>query len=284
MRMLITLALLLSCASARAQMPPSPGPVYIPNGWSFCAAASGCSQNSCTGGCSFVVPNTVSLITLYGVAPGGGGGGGWTATGAAGGGGGGEGMHCVAYPLTVTPGSTLTVTVPSAPGGGAAGSDGTTANDVTITGALVPASLTIKGGVKGLTATATVGGNGGNGGGGSGGSGGGGAGSTTTGATGNATINNFATPCAGGGGGGAGAGSSTGGGGGVTGAFGRGTAGSGNNAGGGGSGGSWGVGGIGGANNAVGAAPILGYGGGGGGGGSGQAGGSGGPALLIFVF
>jgi hypothetical protein len=71
---------------------------------------------------SFVVPGGVTAVNITMIGGGGGGGGGHATVG--GGGGGGSAMAVLEVPMTVTPGSTLTVTVGAAGGGGSAAADG----------------------------------------------------------------------------------------------------------------------------------------------------------------
>lgn len=111
---------------------------------------------------SFVVPSGVATLFATGCGAGGGGAGGHTAD-PGGGGGGGSGATCVSgMPVTVVPGSTLTLTIGTAGIGGAAGSGGGVANVATTIAGLPIGTYTIQGGNGAATfGTATNGGNGG---------------------------------------------------------------------------------------------------------------------------
>lgn len=114
---------------------------------------------------SFVVPPNVTVIWVEAWGPGGGGsGGGGGASNNQGGGGAGASGQAGIYvfaPMLVTPGETLTVTVPAGGAGGAGGaadsdgSDGTDASDTTVAGA--SQTITAKGGrgTQIVTGTAT---------------------------------------------------------------------------------------------------------------------------------
>src|SRR6185436_13723730 len=87
-----------------------------------------------TPGGTFTVPAGVTVVYIDGCAPGGSGGGGQASANTAGGGGGGAGMGVANYPMAVTPGSALTITISQTYAGGAAATDGTTSGNTTITG------------------------------------------------------------------------------------------------------------------------------------------------------
>src|SRR5215472_17299670 len=78
-----------------------------------------------------------NTVWIDGAAPGAPGGGGFSSAVGAAGGGGGAGNAVQNFPLTVTIGSALTITVPAPPAPPAAGVAGSNSSIVTITGALV---------------------------------------------------------------------------------------------------------------------------------------------------
>lgn len=87
-----------------------------------------------TGADSFVVPDDVSIIFLSGCGGGGGGAGGYSGVGG-GGGGGGPAPNWDYFPITVTPGSTLSVYVGAAGSAGAIGANGSDGGESYISGA-----------------------------------------------------------------------------------------------------------------------------------------------------
>jgi hypothetical protein len=205
---------------------------------------------------SWTVPGGVTVIYVDGCAAGGGGGLGQVGAATAGGAGAGSGSCVRGFPLQVTPGATLTLTV------GAGVVNGTGGN-TTITGANNPFP-TLLGGTVGNPGAAGTGGAGGNGGGPNGGAGG------AAGAAGAGTLaaytnwGGFYLPGSGGGGGGNTAG--TAGSGATASLFTPAvSAGAGNGAGGGGAGSPFGNGGVGGIGGSPGLAPTTGFGGGAGG-------------------
>ncbi len=244
---------------------------------------SGATTFTTPGANSFVVPANVTAVLVDAAAGGGGGGGGGATAANAGGGAGGSGMVALGYPLTVVPGATLTITIPSVSGGGAHNATGSPGGSVTITGA-VETFPTLLGGAAGVGTTGTTGGAGG-GGGGPANSGAGAAGAAA--ANGGAAALRIGTFIATGFGGGGGGSAASGAGGALTqGAFAPGTQGTGNAAGAGGAPTVYGNGGAGGNNTPTsGAAPTTGYGGGGGGGGPSNTDGtgSGGAGGAAFV-
>ena len=119
-----------------------------------------------TGANSWVVPAGVTVVYVDGCSAGQGGAGGQSSTTGSGGGGGAGGFCTAGFPLNVTPGATLTITVGAAGVGGSAGASGGTTNIVTtITGAnntypsQPPSSFVL----APTTGAAGVGGNGGRG-------------------------------------------------------------------------------------------------------------------------
>src|SRR5688572_16547130 len=90
---------------------------------------------------TFVVPQGVTLILVDAQAPGGGGGGGQASAATAGGGAGGSGMAATGYPLSVTPGETLTITIQAAGAAGIVGGAGGAGGDIIIAGANNPFPL-----------------------------------------------------------------------------------------------------------------------------------------------
>jgi hypothetical protein len=223
---------------------------------------------------TWIVPGGVSCVFIDGVGGGGGGGGGQAAA-SAGGGGGGSGTSATGYPLSVAPGSSVTITVGAAGTGGAIATAGGAGGDTVISGTLSP-DLLLGGGKGGNPGAANVGGAGGAGGGISGGAVGNGAGGAAGAAGAAPTFRSpFIIAGAGGGGGGntagnAGSGNSVA-------AFAQGTAGTGSAAGGSGAASGWGRGanGGGGTSPSAGGAATIGFGAGGGGGGTNFAGGAG---------
>jgi hypothetical protein len=210
-----------------------------------------------TGANSYVVPSGVFRVLIDGCAAGGGNGLGQASASTAGGGGGGAAECAQGYPLSVTPGQTLVVTV----GAGVANATG---GNTTITGANT-AFPTLLGGLVGNPGAAGVGGVGGNGAGPLA-SAGGASGTSATQPTGVTQL-----IISGPGGGGGGPTAATGGSGGTTGAYAGGSPGAGNGSGGGGGSTPFGNGGTGGVAGSPGATPTIGYGGGAGGNGSNSA-------------
>jgi hypothetical protein len=107
---------------------------------------------------SFVVPSGVNALDVKLTGAGGGGGGGHATGG--GGGGGGASPETDWISLPVTPGSTLTVTIPAGGAGGAVGANGSDGGITTLTGALVvcPASGYGERGFAGAAANGGMGG------------------------------------------------------------------------------------------------------------------------------
>lgn len=112
---------------------------------------------------TFTVPPGVTIVYADGCGAGGPGGGGGATGSAAGGGGGGSAACVIGYPLYVTPGQTLTLTVPAAVTGPAANmTGGSGGGALTITGANNPFPPQ-SGGLPGSGVTGVTGGVGGNG-------------------------------------------------------------------------------------------------------------------------
>lgn len=112
-----------------------------------------------TGVSSWTVPPNVTYANFSGCAPGGPGGGGQASAGTAGGGGGGAGSCLRNFGVPLTPGATLTITIPAAPAGPAAGSGGSIAGNLTVAG--LPSgwgTLTLYGGCPGVAGAAGAGG------------------------------------------------------------------------------------------------------------------------------
>jgi hypothetical protein len=209
---------------------------------------------------SYVVPAGVHRVLIDGCGAGGGNGLGQASANTAGGGGGGAAECSQGYPLAVTPGETLVVTV----GAGVANATG---GNTTITGADT-AFPTLLGGLVGNIGGGVSTGVGGVGGNGAGplASAGGASGTSATQPTGVTQL-----IISGPGGGGGGPTAATGGFGGTTGAYAGGSPGAGNGSGGGGGSTPFGNGGTGGVAGSPGATPTIGYGGGAGGNGSNSA-------------
>lgn len=110
---------------------------------------------------TLTVPWNVNAYRVSGCANGGPGAGGGASSGG-GAGGAGQCVDNIVYP--VTPGSTITVTVPSSPAGGAAGGTGSDAASTTVAGGTF-GTLTLYPGQHGLAGSGTTGGAGGAGGG-----------------------------------------------------------------------------------------------------------------------
>lgn len=241
-----------------------------------------------TGSGTFSVPTGVKTIFLTGCGAGGGGGGGHTADPGGGGGGGGGGVCAVNMPVTVVPGSSLTITIGSGGTGGAAGASSGAATNTTIAG-LPIGTYTLYSSATASPGTVTNGGAGGPlgngvGGGGATGTGAGASGSVVASRQAGGDITNTIGGGAGGGATGPGAGGIT-----VNTSGYNGTSISGGAAngskGGGGAGASspFGMGAVGGS-NAAGTSCTVGYGGGGGGGAATFAGGNGCPGFLIIAW
>ncbi|WP_347558588.1 hypothetical protein [Robbsia sp. KACC 23696] len=100
---------------------------------------------------SVVVPPGITQIVVDACAAGGGGGGGASGTSGvgSGGGGGGAGQSAVHRLLNVTPGETITVTVPAATNGGTANTAGGNGGNLTIVGSVSGTLLTLTGGTGG---------------------------------------------------------------------------------------------------------------------------------------
>ncbi len=215
------------------------------------------------GATTFSVPTGVTLV--YVTMVGGGGGGSTTILAGTGGGGGGAGEHCVNFPVKVTSGATINLTVGAKGTGGAAGNGAAQVGTAGTDSSFNSGQIVAKGGLGGATT-------------GTSGAGGGPVGGTASAASSPGTpgkLGGVESAVHFGGSSGAGGGAATnqngglgGGAGGYVGGTGGLTAGS--QAGGGGGGSTpWGIGGIGGAGGAIGLAPASAssYGAGGGGGG-----------------
>lgn len=230
---------------------------------------------------SWIVPQGVSLVFLDGAASGGGGGAGQSGAGTAGGGGGSGAGGLTGFPAVVTPGSTLTLTIPMGGTGGVTGGAAAGAGSALIITGTVTAlgsTATIPGGGLGAPGAGGTGGTGGTGTASFGGTAGGAAGVAGTGAT---TRDSMHCGGLGGGGGGNTAGSPGNGGGGYIYAAGSSTASNGNGGGGGSS--CWGRGGTGG-NAAGGSTSAVGFGGGGGGGATNTNGAAGQNGFLVLRY
>jgi hypothetical protein len=224
---------------------------------------------------------TALLVTMIG------GGGGGKSSGAAsstGGGGGGSGEYCIDFPMPVTPGETLTLTIGAGGAGGTAGGSGSDGGTTSVAG--LAGTFAVLGGLGATSGT------GARGGGPRGGAGGTFANPPTAGAMGTAESPVHFGGGGGGGGVNAAANSTAGTGAGAPGFLTGGAAGVGSGSGGSGGGGAatiWGNGGAGGAANGAGvsaAAASYGAGGGGAGGNSGsaQAGGDGAGGYILLAY
>lgn len=246
-----------------------------------------------TGTTSWVVPPNVTYALGHGCAPGGAGGSGQAVASTAGGGGGGGGTCIRSQQVPLTPGATITITIPTPPAAPAVGAGGLSAGNLTVAG-LPWGTITLNGGCGGSPGATAVGGAGGSGGGQcqSLGIGQPGGAAATSGGNANPSNDPFWSGLGGGGGGNTASGAGSSGQYANTTVLGnlfglmKGLAGTGNGAGGGGAGTIFGQGQSGtAAGVGCSASPVfVGYGVGGCGGGSNAAGGPGGPGFFMFTF
>ena len=169
-----TNAVTINTNSLNYQGYTSPNPVYDTNGQSVDIVYSGATQGWIPNSDDVVAFETEQLISIsyLVIAGGGGGGGGLSGSWGAGGGAGGyrnsyasetSGRNSsTETPLSVNPGTVLTITVGTGGSAGGAGSNGTNGNDSSITGTGV--SVTSTGGGFGAGASPSTGSNGGDGG------------------------------------------------------------------------------------------------------------------------
>ena len=213
-----TNAVTLNQNSLNFQGNTSPNPVYNTNGQSVRIVYSGATQGWIPTSDDDVTLETPQTINIEYLVIAGGGGGGYGVGGYWGGGGGAGGYRnsyasetsgrnsSTETPLSVNPGTVLTVTVGTGGPGGGSGANGTAGNDSSITGTGV--SVTSTGGGFGAGASSSSGSNGGDGGSGGGGADGnlssatGGSGTANQGFDGGSVTSN-SNSCGGGGGAGA---------------------------------------------------------------------------------